>query len=923
MEFEPALAFVKNEIEREIQGRPAVPEGFLTEFVETRSGLANMMDDQLKEKLVKYLETYFWTESTNGHTLSIDFDSWYPDRKVDEAFSSYYWARLNKYWYDHSVIPRNAVRSTDDVTDEIMDYLGDPLNEDSWLRRGLVMGHVQSGKTTNYSALVTKAADAGYRIIIVLAGLTNSLRKQTQERLDQAFVGKSSLGDDFNNQFYPVSRVMSGVEGYVFRSPFCGTTQIKDFNVGTLRGIGALEGNFAEPILFVTKKHVGVLERLASWLGSLKEGGQLDGPMLVIDDEADNASVNTTDSEVSVTRTNERIRQLLRCSRRASYVGYTATPFANIFIHPDSNNEMLGDNLFPEHFIKSLDPPDNYVGAKDLFLEGGRFNDICVREIPDDYQDILPLKHKPDHVLVELPPSLITALYQYFLFRAIRHLDNETDSHSSMMINVSRFNKIQGLVHELVEESQKQVADHVDVWAKSTRWRESEVLQRLQSIWRAEYDGLVDHTWDDIRHALAPAIEPIGTALVNMRGTALDYSSKKGQSIHVIAIGGLALARGLTLEGLAVSYVLRNVGAGDTLLQLGRWFGYRPGHERLCRIYLTEDMISHFEHVSDSVEELRDDLVRMEKLGRTPGEFGLKVRESPTGIAITAANKMRSSETVLLAADYSEKHIQAYEIYDNAQKNSNHMAAVLSLHEKLLKNYGDSYEESNGALVWRGIPSSLVVGLLGEMDLPQIDFSIMNNGSTLLNDYITDRAAHNRQLDRWTIAIPYTGKAQTTGFERMLFPIPLQGGDEAVYCRQRLTGIALDNSVKITEKNVVADLPANDLAHGENKATLESRLEALRNANPDEKITVARGYLNFREESILLIHLFQFRLRDDKSKAIALNRDEPAVSVSVGLTTTEFKPKERQYAASVRMMAQLRDKSRSEEDDDDVVTDDD
>ncbi|MFT7043836.1 MAG: hypothetical protein ACJAW7_002599 [Candidatus Azotimanducaceae bacterium] len=918
MEFEPALAFVKNEIEREIQGRPMVPEGFLIEFVQTRSGLAGMMDDQLKEKLVKYLETYFWTESTNGHSLSIGFDSWYPDRKTDDGFSSYYWARLNKYWYDYSVIPRNAVRSTDDVTDEIMDYLGDPQNQDSWLRRGLVMGHVQSGKTTNYSALVTKAADAGYRIIIVLAGLTNSLRKQTQERLDQSFVGKSSLGDALNNQFYPVSRVMSGVQGYVLRSPFCGTTQIKDFNVGTLRGIGALEGNFAEPILFVTKKHVGVLERLASWLGSLKEGGQLDGPMLVIDDEADNASVNTTDSDSSVTRTNERIRQLLRCSRRASYVGYTATPFANIFIHPDSNNEMLGDNLFPEHFIKSLDPPDNYVGAKDLFLEGGRYNNICVHKVPDDYQDILPLKHKSDHALVELPPSLVATLYQYFLFRAIRHLDNEIDSHSSMMINVSRFNRIQAIVFDLVEDEKKQVADHVNVWAKSTRWQKSEVLQRLQSIWNAEYDDLVDHTWDDVRNILALAIEPISTALVNMRGSALDYSSKKGKPIHVIAIGGLALARGLTLEGLAVSYVLRNVGAGDTLLQLGRWFGYRPGYENLCRVYLTEDMISHFEHVSDSIEELRDDLVRMEKLGRTPGEFGLKVRESPTGIAITAANKMRSAETVLLAADYREKHVQAYEIYDDNQKNSNHMTAVLSLHEKLLDRYGDSYDETNGALVWRGVPSSLVVTLLSELDLPQIDFSIMNNGSSLLIDYISDRAVHDRQSDMWTIAIPYTREAQTTGRERLPFPIPLQNSGKAVYCRQRLTGSGMDKSVKITDKNVVADLPRTDLTHGEDRVILEKSLVALRNKNPEERITDARGYLNCRKESILLIHLFQFKLSAGNAN---LDNSVPVVSVSVGLTATEFNPKERLYKASVRMIEQLSVITLNVKDDDDVVTD--
>jgi hypothetical protein len=919
MDFVPTLAFVKSEIEREIAGRPQVPKGFLAEFVDSQSGLSSMMDEELKSKVVRHLEAYFWAQNSNGHTLSTNFESWYPERKLSEGFENHYWPRLEKYWHDHAVIPRNSIRSTDYVTNEVMDFLGDPQNEDSWLRRGLVMGHVQSGKTTNYSALIAKAADAGYRIIIVLSGLTNSLRKQTQIRLDKTFVGKSSLGDDVNNEFYPISRVMSGVEGYVFRSPFCGTTQLKDFNVATLRGIGASEGNFAEPILFVTKKQVGILERLATWLSNLKEGGVLDGPMLVIDDEADNASVNTTDNEVAVTRTNERIRRLLMCSRRASYVGYTATPFANIFIHPDSSSEMLGDNLFPEHFIKSLDPPGNYVGARDLFLEGGRLNDICVREIPDDYQDILPLRHKSNHVFAELPGSLKKAVYQYFLFRAIRYLDKETDSHSSMLINVSRFNLVQNTIYELVDDLRVQVKQHADAWAKSDSWRKSESLLSLSETWVEEYDSSSKYSWDDIRGALASAIEPITPVLVNMRGVALDYSDRKDRPpLHVIAIGGLALARGLTLEGLAISYVLRNVGAGDTLLQLGRWFGYRPGYEHLCRMYLTEDMISHFEHVSESVEELRDDLVRMKELGRTPGEFGLKVRESPTGIAITAANKMRSAEAVLLAANYQEKHVQAYEIFDDVEKNSQHLESVKVLKETLMDDYAENYSESNGAMVWQGVPSSLVIELLEKMDLPQIEFSAMNNGGSLLSDYIRDRAAHNRSLDKWTIAIPFA-RSQATGVDRLRFPIPLLSEGEA-YCRQRLSGVQGNgNTVKITQKNVVADLPRADLVHGEDSEQLKEAIRNLRLENPEERITDERGYLACREQSLLLVHIFQFQGKHPLQANLA--NGEPAVSVSVGLNSTNFTPRERLYAASVRLIEQLRALARSSEDDD-VVTDD-
>ena len=209
--------------------------------------------------------------------------------------------------------------------------------------------------------------------------------------------------------------------------------------------------------------------------------------------------------------------------------------------------------------------------------------EFCVRQIPDDYLDLLPLKHKSAFPVQDLPWSLVRAVYQYFLFRAIRLLDGETVRHSSMMINVSRFNAIQAAVYERVEDVKRHAEEHAQSWAKSNRWQVSEVLKSLHKEWNSEYDSVCDYSWDEIRLNLAAAIAPIEIALVNMRGKALDYSSRRDRPLHVIAIGGLALARGLTLEGLAVSYVLRNVGAGDTLLQLGRWFGYRPGYEHLVQ----------------------------------------------------------------------------------------------------------------------------------------------------------------------------------------------------------------------------------------------------------------------------------------------------------------------------------------------------
>jgi len=917
MDFEAAKAYLTTEIEKLIEGRPTVPEGFLDDFVENKSGISILLDEALQKRLVKHLEEYFWTENSNGHSLSINFKSWYPERKLADDFSSYYWRRLNKYWHDYSVLPKESARATDEVTDEIMDYLGDPRDDNDWDRRGLVMGHVQSGKTTNYSALITKAADAGYTIIIVLAGLTNSLRKQTQERLDMTFAGKSSLGDEVNIAYYPVARVLSGEEGYKFRSPVQATTQLRDFNVGTLRGIGAQEGNFADPVLFVTKKHVGVLQRLIKWLSNLREGGQLDGPMLVIDDEADNATVNTTDSETSPTRTNERIRLLLQCARRTSYVGYTATPFANIFIHPESQNEMLGDNLFPRHFIKSLDPPSNYVGAKDLFSAHGKYNKECIQEILGDYQDLLPVSHRSALQVEELPPSLVDAVYEYFIFRALRLLDGEAGKHSSMMINVSRFNAVQGQVYDLVEEIKTQAEEHANSWSKSTRWTVSPVLTAMNEVWKREYQAHRPYSWDEVRKMLVQAIIPIEVSLVNMKGKALDYSSRK-EPLHVIAIGGLALARGLTLEGLAISYVLRKVGAGDTLLQLGRWFGYRPGYETLCRIHLTEDMISHFDYISESVEELREDLVRMKKLKMTPEEFGLKVRKSPTGIAITAANKMRTAKPILLAADYNEKHIQAYEFYNKAKTNKNHLRVVENFHEQLMTNYSDSYQELGGALIWKNVNAVEIAELVRQFDLPQTEFIKMGSGESLISSYIVDRADSGGGAECWTVAFPYASSAKGRYGPRIEFPLKTVGGS-SLFCRQRCNGtLSSADNLKATEKNVVADFPLKDLVWGEDSKEMDEKIRFFGEQNPD--IKDARKVLNCREQPLLLVHLFQYKLRDNTPTE--LPSDQPVASISLGFTETEFKPKEKLYAATVRLMEQLKNTLQDEEDDDMVIDDD-
>ena len=154
------------------------------------------------------------------------------------------------------------------------------------------------------------------------------------------------------------------------------------------------------------------------------------------------------------------------------------------------------------------------------------------------------------------------------------------------------------------------------------------------------------------------------------------------------------------------------------------------------------------------------------------GEFGLKVRESPTSIAITAANKMRTAEPILLAADYKERHIQAFEIRDDAALNRAHLKCVKSLFDELMEHYSEGFSDESGAYIWQGVPSKHIIDFLSSLDLPQIDFIKMKNDSSLLTDYVEGRAAHDRSMDRWTIAIPYTSAATRTGVERIPLPLP-------------------------------------------------------------------------------------------------------------------------------------------------------
>lgn len=547
------------------------------------------------------------------------------------------------------------VQSLSDVTTKILGHLQDPESEGSWDRRGLVIGHVQSGKTANYSGLISKAADAGYKFIIVIAGIHNNLRKQTQERIDQGFVGRSSD---------PHARETIGVgyKGYPY--PATLTNIYNDFNKTTANQSGWRINDFSKPIILVIKKNVSTLSSLHRWLKELNAEGDgkiSDVPMLMIDDEADNASINTNKEDLDPTRTNSMIRQILSLFAKSCYVGYTATPFANIFINPDAYDDQAREELFPRDFIYCLDAPSSYFGADKVFLD-----DICSKKILksiDDAETYLPLTHKKDYEIVDLPPSLYKAVAQFIIARTIRNLRGQKNKHCSMMINVSRFVSVQNTVRTLISARVKKIKEAVkaNYAMPESVSSHNQYMASLETVFREDFE--CEFQWPDVKAGLYETLESLRIFVVNSKSDeVLDYKKyeKDGTGLTAIAIGGLSLSRGLTIEGLTISYMYRNTRMYDTLMQMGRWFGYRIGYDDLCQVHLSKDSIDWYSHIAESADDLREQIKQMRRDGLSPKKFGLYVKAHPDSLLITSTNKMRNGEKITVKQNFSGKLVESY-----------------------------------------------------------------------------------------------------------------------------------------------------------------------------------------------------------------------------------------------------------------------
>ena len=816
-------SFASNFIRTDVSQGKEVKIEALDMYIERAASLLPFEpDNETKKDLKIALEYQHKIVHEKGHAIFDNYEdehNWYSNMTITNPF---FWPRYKDYMREHTTISPRSINLLEDSTlPDILNCLGNPNEEFEGTRfvRGLVIGDVQSGKTATYTGLICKAADAGYKVVILLAGITESLRQQTQERIDEGIVG-STLKLDGKREV----RQNVGVGLPIRATSF--TSCVNDF-VGNCDKITMSLNSHNSLVLFVIKKNVSVLRKLYNWLAEQNIDpikGYIDVPMLLIDDEADNASVNTKKDEIDPTQTNKLIRQICHLFKNSTYVGFTATPFANVFIDPDSVDNMKHADLFPKDFIYALESPSNYVGASKIFYRDGVYHknlryitdieepDYTSEEYKEDTKyDIDKLnagsfyyRHKKEWD-GKLPPSLRESVLCFFLANAVRDLRGQKSAPRSMLVNMSRFVKVQVRITAFIERLYTETYDNIRFdFSDSDKANQTLPLYKeLKQIWEKHFKHIKDVMFINVvqKKTILNAIEKILVLTVNgsKHSGKLDY--KTNQSLRVIAVGGLALSRGLTLEGLMVSYFYRNTATFDVLMQMGRWFGYRSGYEDLFQIWTSQVSADWYAEVASSSQELKDDIRNMREQYLTPKDFGIKVRNNCDDLQITSSNKMRSASSVFMQYSFYGNIYDTPYITYNVEHNRTNFEQVKEFVSALLekgfrlrftdykkdgKDVNDS--EDGSSRYFKDVPKTALIEFLKgiKCSMANPNFNVSNIIEFLSND-------KNIGLDNWDIAFSGGDSQRHYNIE----------GLEMVHCIERAVYHSNKNVIQLSARRRV------------------------------------------------------------------------------------------------------------------------
>lgn len=709
---------------------------------------------------------------------------WYSGPTATDVFWPHLEAKLTA---DPSWV--TAVPSLDEASTDIVGLLADP-HSPTIRTRGLVLGFVQSGKTANFTATIAKAADSGYRLFIVLSGVHNSLRRQTQLRIDEQLV------DEFPTRWVGL------------------TDEHRDFGK-PVKALPLLSSPSLR-LIAVVKKNVSRLTNLRDWLREAQKHGGLDScPIMIIDDEADQASPNAAkDPELDRTKINQRITELLELPRVA-YVGYTATPFANVLVNPADDND-----IYPRSFMYSLPKPATYFGSRELFGQPVSEDEEAPTDAAHDMIRIVPTAEAERHATkmllaegVEITPALERAIAWFVLATTARRVRSGVAKHSSMLIHTTMRVAPQLAYIDPIRAFVKQLA--IDVADGRTAALRSDWEKEI-SREPAQRHGLSPISFDELEPGLLATLEDVRVLADN--GLSTDRLVYSDEPATVIAVGGNTLSRGLTLEGLVSSYFLRSSNTYDTLLQMGRWFGYRPGYGDLPRIWTTQDLADDFEFLADVEDSLRAEITRYRTMdGATPASLPVRIRLHPK---MQATAKVKMNFAVQGEASFSAQRPQTTYF---AHRDKKVIGANRSATRSLLigaKNAGIVPAPHDSRTVLFDVPVSLIRGFVtsyrfhGDSELT----------SALLGKYI-DGQVKSGALERWNVVLMGVKNPQGT--------VPLGLPDDSpLISRSKLRRPSTEKRAVIgtlmSKPDRVADLVA---AADVRRETPDTELQNLRDAD--------------------------------------------------------------------------------------------
>lgn len=763
--------------------------------------------DSYFEAAMKEFSASNTIEASSSTTLKKSKKTWIDENKFidfdwDKGPTESYRERYFKYL-------SNSGRSDEEIEEvkkstlSILEGFGNPLDSKPFFKRGMVVGSVQSGKTANFNGVINSSIDMGYKLIIVLSGIMEDLRSQTQKRLE-----KEVLGPLVGQNYIGVGKVCRMQNLKVEINSI--TSSDTDFNQQVARASGQIEKNN----ILVVKKNVSVLKNILLWLKDYvnKDHPQIKVPLLIIDDEADNASLNNMGHKGReyATKINKEIRAILGLFEKKTYVGYTATPFANILQYKNDEPSLpfvvklkgeeysftLSEDLFPDDFIELLYPSSQYIGIKQFFETKNsdiiKIDPLIGKPIPsNDYlhsfpprfwKDIEPLEptvskvrgtraaKKYDPFPQVLPESLKEAVRCYILAIAIRDSrDGDMRSskfyqpHNTMLIHISRFgdwqNRTRNLLIKYIEDLSNQIntgysspifEDFKFTWDKHYGHIVGTIKEKYLDPKRYHDDYMFPVDFENsIKGSLSRAIDGIEVRAINSspQGENLVYPSIGDQDFEpkkYIATGGNRLSRGFTLEGLTINYFLRATDNADTLMQMGRWFGYRIGYLDCCKLFTVKENIDKFNEASLIMEDLEQKFEQLAKLpDKTPKDFTIWIRNNPDVIKLTRGNFLRNLNKMTL--DFGSR------IQQSSQFSIEKDRIIKSCYafKNLAKDMAWDNNKKPGFLIHRTDQE----GLKKFLDFAEMESNTMLNLNTIgLRGYL-EKCRLKGKLTEWIIAI--------------------------------------------------------------------------------------------------------------------------------------------------------------------------